>query len=623
MLRKGLMYVCRRCDCVASAVVAGQQFAARERRTAGKGSKRCQLPEGIRLAELRCATLLSVQHCNDTSPPVRSRGAMTLPATTLSPSAVSSSTRVVVSAFPQCNISTIPVTVSLTACSSTSHVPNWEEKYMYRREKLMEEVRFLINQQHSLTEQLELVDTLCQLGLGYHFDVELKNLLSSISSSKKNINNLIENNNLHDFALLFRLVREHDIHNASILRLDDLISCFKKEEESFNQNNQLDVKGMLNLYEASFLAMEGEDELDEAGKFAMKHLKYHDRSLLSAQLVEQIEHALELPLHWRMSRLHTRWFIDAYERQKNFNPTLLELAKLDFNMVQSIYKTELQELSRWWRNVNVVRGGLNFVRDRLVENYLWAIGFTFQPELWRIRKAMTQIISFITTIDDIYDIYGTLDELKLFTNAIEEWNIATTQQLPDYMKKCLATLFNTMDDIASSFSKEKDLDILPCLKRMWADLCKAYFIEAMWYHNGYTPTLDEYLDNAWVTISGICALTATYCLSDDLTFEAIKSLEFYPPIVRYSCMLLRLYDDLGTCTEEIQRGDVPKSIQCYMKEKNVSETTARDYIRCLIRNYWKKLNKEHKYCNHRLSQCYQSQKVVESRRFHGFPTSEV
>ncbi|KAI0493038.1 hypothetical protein KFK09_027314 [Dendrobium nobile] len=468
-----------------------------------------------------------------------------------------------------------------------------EEKYMYRREKLMEEVRFLINQQHSLTEQLELVDTLCQLGLGYHFDAEVKNLLSSISSSMKNINNLIENNNLHDFALLFRLVREHDIHSASILRLDDLISCFKKEEESFNQNNQLDVKGMLNLYEASFLSMEGEDELDEAGKFAMKHLKYHDRSLLSPQLVEQIEHALELPLHWRMSRLHTRWFIDAYGRQKNFNPILLEFAKLDFNMVQSIYKTGLQELSRWWRNVKVVRGELNFVRDRLVENYLWAIGFTFQPELWRIRKAITKINSLITTIDDIYDIYGTLDELKLFTNAIEEWNIAATQQLPDYMMKCLTTLFNTMDDIASSFSKEKGLDILPCLKRMWADLCKAYFIEAMWYHNGYTPTLDEYLDNAWVTISGICALTATYCLGDDLTFEAIKSLEFYPPIVRYSCMLFRLYDDLGTCTAEIQRGDVPKSIQCYMKEKNVSETTARDYIKCLIRNYWKKLNKEH------------------------------
>ncbi|PKU67752.1 Alpha-terpineol synthase, chloroplastic [Dendrobium catenatum] len=468
-----------------------------------------------------------------------------------------------------------------------------EEKYIDQRENFMEEVRYLINQQHNLTEQLELVDTLCQLGLGYHFDAEIKNLLSSISSSMKNINNLIENNNLQDFALLFRLVREHGIHNASILRLDDLISYFKKEEESFNLNNQLDVKGMLNLYEASFLAMEGEDELDEAGKIAMKHLKYHDRSLLSLQLVEQIEHALELPLHWRMSRLHTRWFIDAYGRQKNFNPTLLQFAKLDFNMVQNIYKIELQELSSWWRNLNVVRGELNFARDRLVENYLWTVGYTFQPELWRSRKALTKINSLVTTMDDIYDIYGTLEELKLFTNSIEEWNIDAAQQLPDYMKKCLTVLFNTMNDIASSFSKDKELDILPCLKRMWADLCKAYFIEAMWYHNGYTPTLDEYLDNAWVTISGICTLITTYCLSDDLTFEAIKSLEFYPPIVQYSSMLARLYNDLGTCTAEIQRGDVPKSIQCYVKEKNVSESAARDYIRCLIRNYWKKLNKEH------------------------------
>ncbi|KAI0493039.1 hypothetical protein KFK09_027315 [Dendrobium nobile] len=258
-----------------------------------------------------------------------------------------------------------------------------EEKYIYQREKLMEEVRFLINQQHSLTKQLELVDTLCHLGLGYHFDAEINNLLSSISSSMKNINNLIENNNLHDFALLFRLVREHDIHNASILRLDDLISCFKKVEEIFKQKKQLDVKGMLNLYEASFLAMEGKDKLDEAGKFALKHLKYHDRSLLSSQLVEKVEHALELPLHCRMSRLHTRWFIDAYGKQKNFNPTLLEFAKLDFNMVQSIYKIELQELSRWWRNLNVVRGELNFARDRLVENYLSTVGYTFQPELWR------------------------------------------------------------------------------------------------------------------------------------------------------------------------------------------------------------------------------------------------
>ncbi|PKU86778.1 terpene synthase 10-like [Dendrobium catenatum] len=467
-----------------------------------------------------------------------------------------------------------------------------EEKYIDQRNKLKEKVRSLIGQQHGLIEQLEFVDALCQLGLDYHFHSEIKNLLFFIISSMEDENNSNEENNLNGSALLFRLLREHGINNASMLRVNALISCFKKEREKLNQNDEHNVKGMLSLYEASYLAVEGEEELEEAGKLAMEHLKCIDGSLFTQQFIEEIDHALELPLHWRMSRLHTRWFIDAYGRRENFNPTLLELAKLDFNMVQSIYKAELQELSMWWRNLGLVCEELDFVRDRLVENYLISLGITFQPNFARCRKAITKIISLVTTIDDIYDIYGTLDELKLFTNTIEEWKIDTSQQLPDYMKMCWIAIFNTMNDIATSFSMEKALDILPCLKRVWVDLCKSQLLEAKWYHNGYTPTLDEYLENAWVSTSGHCELTAAYCLSDDLTIESLNSLEFYPPIIRYSCILFRLYDDLQTSKEEMKRGDVPKSIQCYMKEKNVSESIARDYIKCLITIYWKKLNQE-------------------------------
>ncbi|KAL0906968.1 hypothetical protein M5K25_025503 [Dendrobium thyrsiflorum] len=467
-----------------------------------------------------------------------------------------------------------------------------EEKYIHQRNKLIEKVRSFIGHQHGLIEQLEFVDALCQLGLDYHFHSEIKNLLCFIISSMEDKNNSIEEINLNGSALLFRLLREHGINNTSILSVNALISCFKKERENFNQNHEHNIKGMLSLYEASYLAVEGEEELEEAGKLAMEHVKCIDKSLFTQQFIEEIDHALELPLHWRMSRLHTRWFIDAYGRRENFNPKLLELAKLDFNMVQSIYKAELQELSMWWRNLGLVCEELDFFRDRLVENYLWSLGITFQPNFGRTRKAITKIISLATTVDDIYDIYGTLDELKLFTNSIEEWKIDASQQLPDYMKICLITIFNTMNDIATSFAMEKALDILPCLKRAWVDLCKSQLLEAKWYHNGYTPTLDEYLENAWVSISGNCELTATYCLSDDLTIESLNSLEFYHPIIRYSSIIFRLYDDLQTSTAEIIRGDVPKSIQCYMKEKNVSESVARDYIKCLTRVYWKKLNQE-------------------------------
>ncbi|KAK9145111.1 hypothetical protein Sjap_005014 [Stephania japonica] len=43
---------------------------------------------------------------------------------------------------------------------------------------------------------------------------------------------------------------------------------------------------------------------------------------------------------------------------------------------------------------------------------------------------------------------------------------------------------------------------------------------------------------------------------------------------------------------EREKGDVAKSIQCYMKETGVSEEVTREYIKHLIGEIWKKLNKE-------------------------------
>ena len=61
---------------------------------------------------------------------------------------------------------------------------------------------------------------------------------------------------------------------------------------------------------------------------------------------------------------------------------------------------------------------LGFSRARLVENYLWALGYTFEPKFSRTREAVAKDICFITLIDDVYDVYGSLEELKLFTDAV-------------------------------------------------------------------------------------------------------------------------------------------------------------------------------------------------------------
>lgn len=65
---------------------------------------------------------------------------------------------------------------------------------------------------------------------------------------------------------------------------------------------------------------------------------------------------------------------------------------------------------------------LSFSRDRLMECFFWAVGMApLEPKFSDLRKGLTKVSSLITLIDDIYDIYGTLDELELFTATVERY----------------------------------------------------------------------------------------------------------------------------------------------------------------------------------------------------------
>nr|WHU05662.1 terpene synthase TPS15 [Freesia refracta] len=445
-----------------------------------------------------------------------------------------------------------------------------------------------------LLDQIELIDTLQQLGVAYHFQEEIQNILATIFCSIIKKTSPTIHNDIYATALLFRLLRENGFHVST-----SIFNNFKEEEGTFKACLKNDIKGMLSLYEASFLAVEGENELDEARLFATQSLRQNLMESSSSSSSsskpsleeERIAHALELPLHWRIPRLHTRWFIDWYEKDANMNPTLLRLAKLDFNFVQSIYKRELKELSRWWTNLDLLGDKLGFARDRLVENYLWTVGSAFEPKFWQSREALTKASCLITTIDDIYDVYGTLDELETFTEVVDRWDVNAIEQLPDYMKTYFLALFNTTYDIAYKILNLKGVIIIPQLKKVWADLCKAYLVEAKWYHSGYMPTLEEYLDNGWISISGHVALAHAFCTSEDITYRALQCYnQLSPNLAFHSSVIVRLVDDLATSTEELERGDVPKAIQCYMKQNGVSEEVARENIREMIVSTWKKLN---------------------------------
>ncbi|GJY99893.1 (E)-beta-ocimene synthase, chloroplastic [Tanacetum coccineum] len=118
-----------------------------------------------------------------------------------------------------------------------------------------------------------------------------------------------------------------------------------------------------------------------------------------------------------MLRLHTRWYIDTYIKQKDTNGLILNLATLDFNMVKSLLKQELHEVVERYRPSKK----LGFIRDQLMECYFWAVGMAFEPQYGSCRVGLTKIGTLIATIDDIYDVYGSQDELKIFTDAVKRF----------------------------------------------------------------------------------------------------------------------------------------------------------------------------------------------------------
>ncbi|XVF76555.1 hypothetical protein PTKIN_Ptkin13bG0275100 [Pterospermum kingtungense] len=453
--------------------------------------------------------------------------------------------------------------------------------YKDRAAKLEQELRFAINDEDAKSlNLLELIDDIQRLGLGHRFKTDISRALEKFVSSEDN--GVAADNSLHAVALRFRLLRQHGYEISQ-----DVFKAFKDHKGNFKDCLRKDAKGMLSLYEASRLAFEGEDLLDEALMFTRMHLT----GLQEKGLSEQVTHALELPLHQRMLRLEARWYIDAYSERAAEKLTLLELAKLDFNMVQSTLQEDLKDMSRWWTDLGLA-SKLNFARDRLMECFFWAVGIVSEPQFSNGRKDLTKVASLVTIIDDVYDVYGTLDELQLFTDAVQRWDVCAVENLPDYMKLCFLALYNSVNEMAYNALRDHGKNILPYLTKAWADLCKAFLQEAKWAQNKNIPTFKDYLENGWVSVSGHVFLVHAYFLqSPNIASEALDSLEKYHDLLRWPSSIFRLCNDLGTSKDELERGESANSLTCYMKETGCSEAVARQHISDLINKSWKKMNR--------------------------------
>ncbi|XXG69509.1 hypothetical protein AAC387_Pa06g2354 [Persea americana] len=448
-------------------------------------------------------------------------------------------------------------------------------------EKLKEDVKHLLKETDSSLAQMELIDNLHRLGVRWLFEIEIKQALYTVSLVNTNIE---MREDLHAVSTRFRLLRQHG-HKVSANVFND----FKDEKGGFKASLLSDIKGMLSLYEASHLSFPGETILDEARAFTSTHLMDIKKNI-DPILHKKVEHALDIPLHWRLEKLESRWYMDIYMREEGMNSSLLELAQLHFNFVQATFQRNLRSVSSWWKDLGLGEQ-LSFARDRLVESFFWAAALTPEPQFGRCREAVAKVVVFIVIIDDMYDVHGTVDELELFTDAVDRWDLKAMDKLPEYMKSCFLALYNSINEIAYEVLKEEGRNVIPYLRNAWTEMCKAFLVEAKWYSNGYTPTLEESLQISWISVGSLGLQTYVYCLlGQNLALEANDFNEKMSNILQLPGRIFRFANDLATSTEELKRGDAPKSIQCYMHEAGVTEEVARDHIMVLCRETWKKLN---------------------------------
>ncbi|XP_017979755.1 PREDICTED: probable terpene synthase 9 [Theobroma cacao] len=456
----------------------------------------------------------------------------------------------------------------------------YEDEHAARLEVLKEDAKSLIaaTSMEDPRDLLKLIDTIQRLGVAYHFEKEIKVALHLVHAYIPT--------DLYHTALQFRLLRGNGFSISS-----DVFNKFTDKDGKFMDNLREDVAGLLSLFEAAHLGIPGEDVLEEAKSFSRNHLNLLTGKLES-NIAEQVRQSLDVPLHRRMVRSEARNFIEAYQRDSAKSSVLLELAKLDYNVLQATYLKELKELAEWWEDINF-KEKLPFGRDRLIECHIVAVGSISNPQFSQGRKNAAKFCAIGTYVDDVYDNYGSIDELEKFIEALDRWDIKVMEELPEYMKVCYLALYNSVDEVVQDASKHLDLDVLPYVKDTWIAYCKGMLKEAQWNQSGYMPTFDEYLKNAWISIGALVLLTISYFgISESITEYLPHCIENWSTseLFYQTCLISRLVDDLMTSKAEMERGETVNSIRCYMIQHDVSEEEAQDDMEGLISYSWKKLN---------------------------------
>ncbi|OQU82480.1 hypothetical protein SORBI_3006G247500 [Sorghum bicolor] len=454
-----------------------------------------------------------------------------------------------------------------------------EEWTAERVNQLKEKICGLFEACTTTVEQLNLVDTLQHLSIDHHFNNQINSVLTSAHGAE------FTSACLHDVALRFRLLRQQGFWVSP-----DEFNRFKDKHGNFDVGITNDARGLLSLYNAAHLFTHGEAELEEAILFARQHLESM-RNNLEYPLAQQVNRALLVPLPRTVRRLEALHYISEYKESPAHDPSLLEFAQLDFDLLQRLHLKELKALSRWWKDL-YNEGGLTYSRDRVVECYLWSYTAYYEKEHSRARMILAKIIALIILIDDTYDVRATLEECRKFNEAIQRWEESAISLLPDYLKTFYLKLMNIFKEFEDELETHEKYRVA-FSRKAFQILSSNYLQEAEWFHGGYKPTFEDQ-----VKISTVCSgapfasVGLLVGMGDDVaTEEALEWAISCTDAVKAFAEVTRFMNDLASFKHGKNKNDVDSSVECYISEHGVTTEVAFAKINSLIEDAWKTINR--------------------------------
>ncbi|XP_042412890.1 (+)-germacrene D synthase [Zingiber officinale] len=463
--------------------------------------------------------------------------------------------------------------------SSLSHAEESTQRMIKRVEELKVQVKSMFKDTSDILQLMNLIDSIQMLGLDYHFENEIDKALRLINEVDD------KSYGLYETSLRFRLLRQHGNHVST-----DIFNKFKGDNGSFISSLNGDAKGLLSLYNASYLGTHGETILDEAKSFAKPQL-ISLLSELEQSLAAQVTLFLELPLHKRVKILLVRKYILIYQEGAMRNNVLLEFAKLNFNLLQSLYQEELKKISIWWYDLALAKS-LSFTRDRIVECYYWVLTLYFDPQYSHSRLICSKVISLVSIMDDIYDNYGTLEECRQLTEAIKRWKPQAIDSLPEYLKYFYLKLLKTFEEIGEELEHNEKYRMLYLQDQIKA-IAVAYLEEAKWSIERHVPSLDEHLHYSLITSGCSLVPCASYVgMGEVATKEVFDWHSSFPKAVEACCAIGRILNDITSYEREQGRGDNASTVESYMKDHGTNEKDACKKLQEIVEKAWKDLNQE-------------------------------